>query len=213
MAHDAPVPSTGESPPARPRRAYDNTKRDEQAARTRERIITAAIELLRGQSIRDWRGVTVRAVAERAGVSERTVYRHLDSERGLRDAVMHRFEEQLDVDLETIQLEDVAEVTRRTLSHVAEFPARSRPLLDPTLSETHQRQHDALVRAVTEEAGEWPEEERIRAAALLDMLWSVVSYEYLTEDWQLDPDDAIGGLTWVIRLVQDAIANGDRMPD
>jgi AcrR family transcriptional regulator len=185
-----------------PRRGYDNTRRHEQAARTRERIIIAATELLQGSSIRDWRALTVRAVADRAGVNERTVYRHFESERGLRDAVMHRLEEQAGIDLDALRLEDVAEFTARTM------PAP--PQLDPTLTDANRRMHEALVRAVTTEAGAWSDEDRVLAAAVLDVLWGVASYERLAVDWQLDPDDAIRGLTWVVRLVQDAIARGDR---
>ena len=40
---------------------------------------------------------------------------------------------------------------------------------------------------------------------MLDVLWSVVSYERLVVDWELDPKDAIRGITWVIGLVEDAV--------
>ena len=43
---------------------------------------------------------------------------------------------------------------------------------------------------------------------MLDVLWSVVSYERLVAEWGLDPEDAIRGLTWVIGLVEDAIRAG-----
>ena len=149
-------------------------------------------------------------MAARAEVSERTVYRHFESERGLRDAVMHRTEEQAGIDLDALHLGAVAEFTARTLHHVAEFPRSPRPPLDPTLSETSQRMHDALTRAVTAEAADWSEAERIRAAAALDVLWSVAAYERLAVDWQLPSEDAITTLTWVVGLVQDAIAAGRR---
>src|SRR5690606_23228727 len=61
---------------ARPTRRYDSALRRERALATRARIVTAGCELLQASSLRDWRGVTIRAVAERAGVNERTVYRH-----------------------------------------------------------------------------------------------------------------------------------------
>ena len=74
----------------RPRRRYDGTLRRQQAGETCDRIVAAGSDLLRGSPIRDWRALTIRAVAERAGVNERTVYRHFVNEQGLRDAVMHR---------------------------------------------------------------------------------------------------------------------------
>ena len=44
--------------------------------------------------------------------------------------------------------------------------------------------------------------------AVLDVLWSVASYELLVADWDLDARDAVAGVTWAIGLVEDAIRNG-----
>jgi AcrR family transcriptional regulator len=201
------------SEPSPSRRGYDNRRRNEQSAQTRERIVVAATDLLHASSIRDWRALTIRAVADRAGVSERTVYRHFDSERGLRDAVMHRMEEEAGIDLESLRLGDVAEFTARTLRHVSEYPRPPKPQLDPTLTDANQRLHDALRRAVDAEAADWDADDRVLAAGVLDVLWSVASYERLAVDWHLSPDEAIRGLTWAVRLVQDAIADGAPMAD
>jgi AcrR family transcriptional regulator len=57
----------------RPGRPYDGTLRRERAAETRERILDAGAELLHRSTVRDWKKLTVRAVAERAGVNERTI--------------------------------------------------------------------------------------------------------------------------------------------
>ena len=47
---------------------------------------------MHGYDTWDWRDLTFRSVAERAGVGERTVYRHFPTERHLHDAVMERLE-------------------------------------------------------------------------------------------------------------------------
>jgi hypothetical protein len=124
---------------------------------------------------------------------------------------MHSLEEQAGIDLGSLRLEDVVEFTVRTLRHVSDYPRLPRAQLDPTLTDANQRQHDALIRAVTAEAEDWGEADRVLAAAVLDVLWSVASYERLAVDWQLPPGDAIRGLTWAVRLVQDAITRGDRV--
>jgi AcrR family transcriptional regulator len=100
------------------RRPYNGARRREQAGQTRDRIVSAGSELLHRSSIRDWRGLTVRAVAERAGVNERTVYRYFGNERGLRDAVMQREEQDAGIDLAGMQLDDIADIASRT-----EWPA------------------------------------------------------------------------------------------
>jgi AcrR family transcriptional regulator len=193
-----------------PRRSYDSTLRRERAAQTRENIVTAGAELVRESSIRDWRGVTIRAVAERAGVNERTVYRHFANERALRDAVMHRLEGDAGVDLEQMRLEDVADVTARVLRYVAAYPLSARPPLDPTLADANRRQHAALLAAVAAHTPKWSDAERSAAAGALDVLWGVASYERLVNDWQLDRDAAIGAITWVIGLVEEAVREGRR---
>ena len=53
-----------------------------------------------------WNALTFRAVAERAGVGERTVYRHFPTERHLHDAVMARLEEEAGVTYEDLELAD-----------------------------------------------------------------------------------------------------------
>jgi AcrR family transcriptional regulator len=197
---------SGEPTPTR--RRYDGRTRREQAAGTRERIVRSAADLLHGGSVRDWRGLTVRAVADRAGVSERTVYRHFGNERGLRDAVMHHLEEQAGIQLDTMRLEDVAQVTARIFEHVSTYPLESRPPLDPTLVDANERQREALLAAVAGETEAWSEADRRIAAAALDVLWSVATYERLVADWRLDRDAAVRAVTWVIALVAEAVSSG-----
>jgi AcrR family transcriptional regulator len=198
--------------PAPARRRYDSTLRRERAAATRARIVTAGAELLRGSSIRDWRAVTMRAVAERAGVNERTVYRHFANERALRDAVMLQLQNDAGVDLEHMQLDDIADVTAHTLRFVSSYPMAPRPDLDPTLAATNRRRHDALLAAVTDGAPRWPQADRELAAAMFDALWAVDNYERLVGEWELDPEQAIRAMTWVIELVEEAVRDGRRPP-
>lgn len=195
-----------------PKRRYDNTRRRERASETQGRIVTAGAELLRQSSIRDWHGVTIRAVAERAGVNERTVYRHFTNERALRDAVMQRLEEAVGVDLKQLRLDDVGDAAARIFRLVSSYPRDRRPPLDPTLAEANRRQHEALLRVVEQHTARWPTADRTLAAAMLDLLWGVSSYERLLLDWNLDTEEATRGMTWVIGLVEDAIRKEERPP-
>lgn len=205
-----PEPHPSAQSPDRGHRSYDGTRRRQQSAVTRERIVTAGSELLHEASVRDWRAVTIRAVAERAGVNERTVYRHFGTERGLRDAVMHRLEEEAGVDLATMRLEDIAGVAAHIFDHVSSYPAQPRQPLDPTLSDASRRQRESLLTAVAARTVAWPEADRLLAAALFDMLWGIASYERLVSDWGLTHERSVQGITWVIRLVEEAVAAGRR---
>jgi len=194
---------------ARQRRRYDSSLRRERAAQTRERIVGAGLQLAHECPVWDWRALTIRAAAERAGVSERTVYRHFPGEREFHDAVMQRMEVQAGVTLEALRLEDVAEATARVFAHVASFPMVPRtPPLDPTLTATDQRRRASLLSAVAPAAAGWPDTDRRMAAGMLDILWAVMSYERLVTAWELSPQQATRAITWVIGLIEAAIREG-----
>ena len=63
---------------------------------------------------------------------------------------------------------------------------------------------------MTEAAGGWSSDDRVAAAAMLDVLWSVVSYERLVVDWGVAPKEAIRAVTWVMGLVEEAVRAGRR---
>ena len=183
--------------------------RRQRAAETRERILTAGAELLHGFPIWNWTALTVRAVAERAGVNERTVYRYFATERELRDAVLERFEDESGVDVEGLALDDVAGVTARMLEYVSSFPVAP---AHAARRHRRRRQRPAARRAARRARTAHRRAGRRTTApspvAVLDVLWSVVSYERMVVDWELAPDDAIRGLTWAIEFVEAAVRNG-----
>jgi len=74
-----------ESMPKTPR-SYVSPARAEIAARTRERLVEAAAQLLREQA--DFRAVSLDAVAKAAGVTRLTIYNQFGSRRGLLEAVL-----------------------------------------------------------------------------------------------------------------------------
>jgi len=191
-------------------RAYDSPIRRAQSAQTRARIIEAAYGLVRHSSVRDWGAVTIRQVANEAGVNERTVYRYFANERGLRDAVMLRMEQEAGIELTAVRLEDISELAARIFSYVSLFPFEAKPPLDPTLAEANLRQREALHDALAEWTAHWPAEVAAAVAALFDVLWSVGAYERLTVDWQLDHGRAVETLTWAIGLVEQAVRQGNR---
>jgi AcrR family transcriptional regulator len=190
------------------RRRYDSPVRRQRAAQTRDRILSAGAELLHGFPTWNWSVLTVRAVAERARVNERTVYRYFATERELRDAVLARLEEESGVAVEGLSLDDVAAVTARMLDYVSSFPIVSRTARDDTVAAANARQRAALLAAIEPYTESWSATDRAVAAATLDVLWSVVSYERMVVDWELAPEDAIRGLTWTIQLVESAVRAG-----
>jgi len=139
------------------RRTYDNRSRQEQAAQTRERIVAAGSELVHDFDSWNWRDLTFKAVAERAGVGERTVYRHFPTERHLHDAVMQRLESEAGISYEVVDLTNIGDVTGRVFASLQRFSVRKsvEAPQDPTFVGVDVRRREALTRAVTAAAPGW----------------------------------------------------------
>jgi len=195
-------------------RRYNSPARRQQAAATRERIIAAGAELVHRYRTWDWDDLTFRAVAERAGVSERTVYRNFPSERHLHDAVMARLEEEAGVSYNDVELDNIAAVTGRVFASLRRFAIRDSvptPGGSAFVSADHRRQA-ALIHAVTAKAPHLNEYQCRSVAGLLDVLWSPTTYERLARAWKLNDDEAFRAVKWLIGKVAEAVANNE-LPD
>ena len=190
------------------RRRYDSPLRRQRAAETRDRILAAGSEVLHGYPIWNWGALTVRAVATQAGVNERTVYRYFANERELRDAVMDRMSEEAGVDIEGLSLDAIPDLAVRILEYASSFPVAPRTQRDGAVAAANARQRAALVAALGPWTEDWSEVDRGTAAAALDVLLAPVSYERLVTDWELDPKEAIRGITWVVDLIAAAVREG-----
>jgi AcrR family transcriptional regulator len=191
------------------RRSYDSPVRRAQVAETRERILDAGSALVHEFESWDWRPLTFRAVAERAGVGERTVYRHFATEQALHEAVMQRLGEESGVVYEGLTIDEVSRIGAKVFASMATFaaPSWNDDETGVFLAEDERRKA-ALVAAVEATTTGWTDEERTRAAAALDVLWTAPSYQRLVTGWKLGADEAADVIDWMITLVADAIRAG-----
>lgn len=195
------------------RRRYDSPVRRQGMEATRERIVAAGVALVRGFTTWDWTDLTFRAVAERAGVGERTVYRHFPTERVLHAAIMAGLAKQAGVDYESVTLATVAETAARVFRSFGSMQARQalEPPSHPAFVEADRQRRDALLRAVAIERPAWSDRQRVMLAASLDLLWAVPSYERLVVQWGLKPKEATGVIAWAVEtLIGPADRGGER---
>lgn len=193
------------------RRAYDSPVRRQQREATRDRIVAAGSSIAHELPSWDWRGLTFRAVAERAGVSERTVYRHFAGERHLHQAVMRRLEEEAGVRYEGLTLDDLPAVTARVFGSLASFAvAPTVAVDDPTFVDEDVRRRDALLAALVPATEGWSDDERRRVAGLLDVLWNLPAFERLVHAWALPADEATATVSWALEVLLDAVREGRR---
>jgi AcrR family transcriptional regulator len=197
---------------ATPSRPYNSPVRQAQAAQTRDRIVGAGAELAHSLQSWDWRELTVRSVAERAGVNERTVYRHFATEKDLRDAILGRLLEEAGVAVDALALDDFAQTTARVISYLSTFATQPRVVSDPTFAAIDEQRRAALVRALEPRTPSWSERERTRAAALLDVFWSIPTLDRMGTAWEMSEDEIAGAIGWVIGLVEQAIDDGSPPP-
>jgi AcrR family transcriptional regulator len=196
------------------RRTYDNSARQQKAAQTRERIVAAGSELVHAFDTWSWRDLTFKAVAERAGVGERTVYRHFPTERHLHDAVMLRLESEAGVSYEDVDLTNIGEVSARVFASLQRFSVRKsvETPQDPTFVGVDVRRRHALMRTVSASAPGWSDAQQRVAAGLLDVLWNVPSYERLVGVWGIDGHEATDAIAWLMAKVVAAIEEDDPPP-
>lgn len=180
-------------------RRYDSPARRRQLEETRERILDAAAEIAREQDDWDWQGLTYRAVAERAGVGERTVYRHFATSEDLHDAVMRRLIAAAGISYDDMTLEDVALLARRFFRALPRFKARPQQVGGPAAQEADRRRREAVLRAVTAETDD-PALAR-RTAAVLDVLSIPSAYERLVGTWGMSPKQAADTVAWVVDVL------------
>lgn len=182
-----------------------------QSAETRERILVAGSELAHRAGRWDWSDLTTRRIAEQAGVSERTVYRHFSTERQLHEALMRRLEHEAGISYEQVRIDDVPEAASRLFASLPSFGVP--PIFvqrDPTFVASDDRRREALVRSVSELTHTWSERERHMAAAMLDVVWTPFSYERLVGNWGLDAAEAARAVTWAIDALIAAVRDGRR---
>jgi AcrR family transcriptional regulator len=175
--------------------------------------VRAGAEIARDLPGWDWRELTFRAVAARAEVGERTVYRHFASEQELHRAVMERLEVEAGVVYEGIGLEDVADVMARVFASRLRFSAQPvEGASTGAFADEDHRRRDALLAAVAERAPDLSPAEREVAAGMLDVIWGISTLERLTTSWGLDVGGASGAAGWVIDLIVEALSSGRRPP-
>jgi hypothetical protein len=116
------------------------------------------------------------------------------NERELRDAVMHRLEEEAGIDLAGLRLENVADAAARIFEHVPRIPLSRAGPLDPTLTEAQRKGAAARTAAV---AGGGLRRRLRRCSTCFGVSRRTSAWWW---DWQLDREQAIRGIGWVIQL-------------
>lgn len=173
----------------RPQRVYRSTLRDERSADTRQRIATAAARLFAENGFVN---TTVPAIAEKAGVSQPTVYAAFGSKAGIVAALIVLLEEDADAASWRRRIDDEADIRRKLELFAAwsrHLYSNDRKLMtailaasnEPGIAELHAQGDrrrrewlEGVVRAIAEaralRAG-------LSSSEALDCAWMLTSFE------------------------------------
>ncbi len=185
----------------RARRPYNSPLRAEHVDRTRARILEAVVE-----QIEALEEISIPRVAQRAGVSAPTVYRHFPDKQALIRALTEYVDQKLALQTVPRRIDEFDQFVPRLFSTFDEHETLVRArLISRVLRQIHRatqrRRAGAITRAMAEvTAGLDPEDAR-RACAVVRVLVSGNAWEMMRDSWDLNGKDAGEAVAWAVRVL------------
>lgn len=203
--------------------------RERQKSLTRNAILDALAETIVDQGLHDF---SVQDVADRAGVSHRTVYRYFPDRDALLDGLAGKLDglfRERDLPLLPDAATDIAEQVQSAFDVFAEHPRLVRAVAVGALATGEQprsrRVRDRVFRERVEEAAEGvPDAEARAASAVVRYLANSLAWVALTDQLGLDEGEATDAVSWAVETLladlrqrasapNDAPETGEAPPD
>lgn len=196
-------------------RAYHSPLRERQAANTRREILQAAAELIESDGLADF---SLREVAARADVSERTLYYHFPNRQAVLDALADWVDEQLRERRLQDDPRNIEDFPARIAAIFAAFdeigaPARAMARLSAAegmRSAAYRDRTEAFRERFAEVLDPLPPAEAERCFALLRHVVSATTWMTLREEFGLEAEDAAAAMAWALRALLDDLATRSR---
>ena len=199
----------------KPARTYNSDRRQEQAEATRSRILETAAVLIEA-SPDGAASVTTKRIAEKAGITEVTLYRHFPSRTALNEALWRHMNDRQGVagGFPT----SLAEMPQRLVPLFASFDETPAHILNTLTSTTGREMRssqndarcEAFRRAVRSANPALAATDDVQAAAVLQLLYSAYSWLSLREQWGLSGAEAARAVGWALEtLSRDLRTRGD----
>lgn len=191
-------------------RRYESRLREEQAAGTRERILEALAEQLADAR----EEFSIPRVAERAGVSVRTVYSHLPNREAQIDALAAWLDQRLHADESgPADADDLPAYAERMYLGFLAHQALSRAQLAPGIAASvrarrRRRRDEAIARAVAGVVADGPTAREV--TALLKLLIGADSGVALLDRHGVAPERLAPLVAWATRVIVAALRRKDR---
>lgn len=185
-------------------RSYNSALRRDQAEATRERILAAMAALVEEGGGQE---PTNRAVAERAQVTEVTVYRHFPSRELLLKGLWEHLNRKDGVRVG--MPESPADLLAKIGPLMASFDASPAQIIGrittqqgrAARSSLDPERREAFQAVVAQAAPGLAEGEQTKAAAVLQLLYSAYGWISLREQWSLTGKPAADALGWAVEVL------------
>jgi AcrR family transcriptional regulator len=192
-------------------RPYESPLRAEQVEHTHAKILDAAIDLVADSGPE---ALTIPLVAERAGASVRTVYRHYPTKEALLEAISEEMEKKFDSNFFDRGLEELPDVAPTVFHHFGENETLVRAALRTTgaggsFGAARQKRMASVELALAPVLDGRSPEERSEIVAAIYNLHSVRNWLSYRDNSGLSSEAAGRVVSWIIRtLIADLQAGG-----
>jgi AcrR family transcriptional regulator len=180
--------------------------RQEQTALTSGRILEAAAAAIAedGPS-----ALSLGAVAARAGISERTLYRHFANKRELIEGLVRWVYDEVARDFSPAAFHSPADIVAsirpsfEQLDRLKDFYAVLQMLPEATdaMREDQAVRRDDVSRGMEPVTSSLPEERRRAIVAVAHLLTSSRALYFLQQIWDMDSDEAAAACAWAVEVV------------
>lgn len=190
-----------------PTRKYRSPLREAQAHETRERILSAATELLGRNPFGDF---SMDEIATAAGVERRTVFRHFSNKEALLDALWGFVNEQLEAQPRPSSFDELVSGPRTAFPSFDRNAGIMRASLHTPAGQAMRLRAVPARRAafhacLAEELKQVSAEEAEKIEALAHLLYSAGAWETLKDYAGMDGETAGEAASWAIKTLVDAV--------
>lgn len=197
------------------KRRYASPLREKQAEATRDLIVQAIVAQVAEQGVRDF---SLPRVAERAGVTVRTIYRYFPTRDALFDAVDAEVAKHYTDLPRPKDLDGITNCVRPMFESFGRTPQLVRALIRAEASHDvgavrargRRRRTEAIKTALRAEFPHMDERERHRLAATIHYLFSAAAWDTLQQTWGLTQAEATDAVEWSVGTLVAALRKGSR---
>lgn len=191
--------------------------RERQRGLTRRLIVEAVSRVIQSSGAYQF---SMQQVADEAGVSLRTLYRHFSTRDDLLEGISQELntilqEVALPDEFEAVGIESLVGILGELYRALGQHPEMARAwviarMATSVRTEGTRVRSDLLTRALEVMNPQLTQEEHRRLFAVIRLLTGSVAWKVMTDDLGLDTDDSVEATSWAVRTLLADIESGGR---